>query len=89
MTLEELINIARNFYYLHPFIALLIAVVLVLFIYHSPKETLQILGAVALFFLVVYGFSILGKTSSYGVNKEKQMVKQTVNRLESKDRQTE
>jgi hypothetical protein len=31
--------------------------------------------------LIIYGFSVLGKSSSSGLNKEKRMINQTVNRM--------
>ena len=81
MSMQDLISITRNFCYNHNYLALAIGVGLILILYHNPKDTLKILGGIVIFFLIIYGFSILGKTSSTGLNNEKQMINQTVNRM--------
>jgi len=80
MSSQELLSIFRNFYYNHTYLALAIGVGLALFLYFNPKEALKILGGIVIFFLIIYGFSVLGKTSSSGLNNEKRMINQTVNR---------
>jgi Na+/phosphate symporter len=81
MSLENLIIVTKNFYYSNTYLALAIGVGLALFFFFKPKEAFKTLGVVLIFLLIVYGFSILGKTSSLGMKHEKRMINQTVDRL--------
>jgi hypothetical protein len=81
MSLENLIIVTKNFYYSNTYLALAIGLGLALFFFFKPKEAFKTLGVVLIFLLIVYGFSILGKTSSLGMKHEKRMINQTVDRL--------
>jgi len=81
MSLDNLLVVCKNFYYLHTYVSLAIIAGLLLFLWFHTKATLKIIGAILIFVLVIYCFSILGKTSSSGMAKEKQMINQTVDRM--------
>ena len=80
MTLDNILIIGKNFYYSHTYLALAIAAGLLLFIYLKPKAAFKTVGILLLFIGTIYFFSLLGKSSSTGMNSKKQMINQTRNR---------
>jgi|GEM_PF-1996366 len=80
MTIYNIINIGKNLYYNHTYLALTIIAGITVLIVLNPKPAFKIFCAVLVFLLVIYSFKILGHTSLTGVNNEKQMVNQTVNK---------
>ena len=81
MTPEEMIRLAKNFYYSHTYVALALAAGSAAFLYFRPKAALKTFGAIFIFLLAIYSFSILGKSSDKAMRKEKEMVNQTVDKL--------
>ena len=82
MSLDEIIIITKNFYYIHTYLTLAIVAGLVLFLYFKPKAAFKTLGALLAFSLLFYSFSMLGNSASTGVSSKKQMSNQTLDKLE-------
>lgn len=82
MTVDNIIIIGTNFYYTYTYLALAILAGLALFICFQPKAALKTLGTLLIFILIIYSFSILGKSSSTGMNSKKQMTTQTLDKIE-------
>ena len=80
MTSNELMILWKNFYYTYTYATWAILAGLVLFIYLSPKAALKTFAVIAVSVLIIYFFSILGKSSSTGMDSKKQMINQTVDR---------
>jgi len=80
MTSSELMIIWKNFYYTYTYTAWIILAGLLLFLIYKPKWALKTIGVIAVSVLIIYGFSILGKNTSTGMDSKKQMINQTVDR---------
>lgn len=76
--MEEAIIVAKNFYYTYTTVSIIIFVGLVAFVVFNPKAAAKTLGVVAAFFLLIYCFSVLGKSSSIGINNKDRMINQTI-----------
>ena len=82
MTLDNIIIIAKNFYYTSPYLALAIGAALLLFVLFKPKAALKTIGVLLILALLIYSFSFLGNSASTGMHSKKQMINQTVDRNE-------
>jgi hypothetical protein len=82
MSTEEIIIISKNFYYSYTYLAWAIVAGLLLFVYFKPKATLKMIGGLLVFVFLIYSFSLLGKSSSTGMNSKKDMINQTRDKME-------
>ena len=80
MISTDLMILGKNFYYTYTYVAWAILAGLVLFLYFSPKAALKTFAVIAVSVLIIYFFSVLGKSSSTGMDNKKQMINQTVDR---------
>lgn len=78
METEEIIIVAKNFYYTYTAVSIIFMVGLVAFMFFKPKAAAKTLGAVAVFLLLIYWFSMLGKSSSVGMGNKDRMINQTI-----------
>ena len=82
MSTEEIIIISKNFYYSYTYLSWAIVAGLLLFLYFKPKAALKTIGGLLAFVLLLYSFSMLGKSSSTGMSSKKEMINQTRDKME-------
>lgn len=78
MALEEIIIVAKNFYNTYTAISMIIVAGLGVFVFVKPKAAVKTLAGIAAFILLIYCFSMLGKSSSVGISNKNKMINQTV-----------
>ena len=78
MELEGISIVVKNFYYTYTAVSLLIIAGLGAFIVMKPKAASKTLGGIAAFLLLIYCFSVLGKSSSIGMSNKDRMINQSI-----------
>lgn len=73
MTIYNVLQMFKNFYYSHTYLSLAILAGLVIFALINPKATLKVFGAILILALAIYCATLLGKTSSTGLDTKKGM----------------
>jgi hypothetical protein len=82
MNLHSAFVFCENFYHSHPVASLVIVAVFLLVLFLRTMDLLKIIGFVVLVFLTIYIFSVLGKSSGTGMHSKKQMINQTVTKMD-------
>ncbi|MDT8335695.1 MAG: hypothetical protein RQ753_08350 [Desulfurivibrionaceae bacterium] len=77
MTIYHLLQLGKNFYYTHTYLALAILAGLVILALINPKAAFKTVAIVLLFVLAVYFATLLGKTSLTGIGNKQQMINQS------------
>jgi RsiW-degrading membrane proteinase PrsW (M82 family) len=73
----EFIATITDFYQTHQIISIIALVVVLFFLYQSPKETFKFLVFAAILASVVYFFMQLGSSSDPGVSTKKELTQKT------------
>lgn len=82
MGLDNLAVLAKNLYYGYPLLSLGAMISLAVFAFVRPKVAARAVALVLAFSLVIYCFSVLGKSSSTGLADKDRMINQTVRKTE-------
>ena len=74
MNFEELIRIGNNFYYDYPYVIIIFAVVLLVFLYLKPKQFLKLMITFLVLGAVFYILSMIGEATLTGISQKGKMV---------------
>jgi len=74
MDLEELIRIGNNFYYDYPYIIIIFAAVLLVFLYLKPKQFLKLIIALLVLGAVFYILFMIGEAMFAGISQKGKIV---------------
>lgn len=81
MDLHNAVIFCNNFYHNHPVAAMAIVAVLLLGLIFRTMDLLKIFGFIMVLVLMIYLFSLLGKSAGTGMDSKKQMINQTVTKM--------